>query len=309
VFADAACTPAAIQLIEDATTPAEVRNDLVEAIDPLNSKPADAFRRRTLGDENKPVGLRVRILSSLLARGAPSVSDCGTAKDLIKVAPYSQSVSLAAALAADKFGADLLLASVKNGEVPGRLLQEKVVLDRLKATKVPDLDAKLKELTENLPPAEKRLDDLIKARAAGFPKAKTDVAAGKAVFTKNCAVCHQLNNEGAKVGPQLDGVGIRGLERLLEDTLDPNRNVDHAFRATRLDLKDGRTLTGLLLREEGAVYVLADNLGKEQRVSKDDVDKKTTTNTSAMPTNLDTVMTETEYYHLLAFLLEQKAKK
>ncbi len=309
VFADAACTFTAVRLIEDATTPADVRNDLVEAIDPLNSKPVDSFRRRTLGDESKAVALRVRILSGLLARGAPSVSDCGMAKDLIKVAPYAQAVSIAVALAGDKFGADLLLASVRNGEVPGRLLQEKAVLDRLKATKVPDLDAKLKELTKNLPPAEKRLDDLIKARAAGFSKAKTDVDQGKVVFTKQCAVCHQLNNEGAKVGPQLDGVGIRGLERLLEDTLDPNRNVDHAFRATKLDLKDGRNLSGLLLREEGEVYVLADNVGKEQRIPKADVDQKTTANTSAMPANLDTVMTEAEYYHLLRFLLEQKVKK
>jgi putative heme-binding domain-containing protein len=135
------------------------------------------------------------------------------------------------------------------------------------------------------------------------------VELGKAVFTKNCAVCHQLNNEGAKVGPQLDGVGIRGLERLLEDTLDPNRNVDQAFRATKLDLKDGRNLTGLLLREEGEVYVLADAQGKEQRIPKADVDQKATANTSAMPANLDTVMTEAEYYHLLRFLLEQKVKK
>ncbi|MEO2089530.1 MAG: hypothetical protein ABGY75_08545, partial [Gemmataceae bacterium] len=67
--------------------------------------------------------------------------------------------------------------------------------------------------------------------------------------------------------------------------------------------------SGLLLREEGEVYVLADNQGKEQRVPKADVDQKTTANTSAMPANLDTTMTEAEYYHLLRFLLEQKVKK
>jgi len=211
-------------------------------------------------------------------------------------------------LAGDKFGADLLLASIGKGEAPARLLQEKAVVDRLKATGVKDLDAKLKDLTKNIPPAEKRVEDLLKARTAGFPKAKTDVVKGKAVFTKNCAICHTLNNEGAKVGPQLDGVGIRGLARLLEDTLDPNRNVDATFRATKLDLKDGQSLTGLV-REDGAVYVLVDSAGKEHRIPTADVDKKTASNLSAMPANLDTVMTEEEYYHLLAFLLEQKPKK
>ena len=250
---------------------------------------------------------QTRLIGLLLANG-PTTADCTLAATALKTAPYQQAVSLAVALAGDKFGADLLLASIQKGEAPARLLQEKAVVDRLKATGVKDLDARLKELTKSIPPAEKRVEDLLKARTAGFPKAKTDAVKGKAVFTKNCAVCHQLNNEGAKVGPQLDGIGVRGVARLLEDTLDPNRNVDHTFRATRLDLKDGQSLTGLV-REDGAVYVLVDNTGKEHRIPTADVDKKVTSNASAMPANLDTVMTEEEYYHLLAFLLEQKPKK
>jgi putative heme-binding domain-containing protein len=261
-----------------------------------------------LAEPNTPPAVRERLLLAALA-AEPRPTERAAALEALKTAAYAGARTLAVGLAGSKAGADDLLAAVKAGLAPARLLQEKAVVDRLTATKVPDLAAKLKELTKDLPAAEKRLDDLIKARAAGYPKATTDVAKGKEVFTKHCAVCHQLNSDGAKVGPQLDGVGIRGVERLLEDTLDPNRNVDHAFRATKLDLKDGRALTGLLLREEGAVYVLADNVGKEQRVNKADVDAKTTANTSAMPANLDTTMTEAEYYHLLRFLLEQKAKK
>lgn len=247
-------------------------------------------------------------LIGLLLANVPTTVDCGLAAEAMKTAPYTQALGYAVGLAGDKFGADLLLASIGKGEAPARLLQEKTVVDRLKATGVKDLDAKLKELTRNIPAAEKRVEDLLKARTAGFPKAKTDVAKGKAVFTKNCAICHTLNNEGAKVGPQLDGIGVRGLARLLEDTLDPNRNVDHTFRATKLDLKDGQSLTGLV-RDDGAVYVLVDSAGKEHRIPSADVDKKTPSNLSAMPANLDTVMTEEEYYHLLAFLLEQKPKK
>jgi putative heme-binding domain-containing protein len=258
-------------------------------------------------DEVTNSSTQLRLVGLLLSSN-PTASDCALGTSALKTAPYTQAVQLAVPLASDKFGADLLLASIGKGESPARLLQEKAVTDRLKATGVKDLDAKLKELTKNIPPAEKRVEDLLKARTAGFPKAKTDVAKGKAVFTKQCAICHQLNNEGAKVGPQLDGVGIRGAARLMEDTLDPNRNVDHTFRATKLDLKDGQSLTGLV-REDGAVYVLVDSAGKEHRVPTADVDKKTTSHLSAMPANLDTTMTEEEYYNLLAFLLEQKPKK
>ncbi|MCU0702986.1 MAG: c-type cytochrome [Fimbriiglobus sp.] len=247
-------------------------------------------------------------LIELTLADQPGQSEFMLAASALKISPYAQAVRLASGLAATTSGAELLLISIGKGEAPARLLQEKAVVDRLQATKVKDLENKMKELTKNIPPAEKRLEDLLKARAAGFPKAKTDPAQGKAVFTKNCAVCHQLNNEGAKVGPQLDGVGIRGVARLMEDTLDPSRHVDAAFRATKLDLRDGNTLTGLV-REDGTVYVLVDTTGKEHRIPTADVDKKTVSNLSAMPANLDTTMTEDEYYHLLAFLIDQKPKK
>jgi putative heme-binding domain-containing protein len=244
----------------------------------------------------------------LLLQNKPSVSEVALAKDAIKTAKYSSAVQLATGLAGDPFGADLLLLAVKNGDAPARLLQEKAVLDKLKATKVDNLDAKVKELTAGIPSAEKRIDELIKKRAAAFPKAKADAAKGKAVFARNCGACHTLENVGAKVGPQLDGVGVRGLERLLEDTLDPNRNVDAAFRATKFDTLDGKTIVGLLLREEGAVYVVSDPQGKEVRLPKADVDKKTVIQQSAMPSNVDTLVPEKDYYDLLAYLLQQKPK-
>jgi putative heme-binding domain-containing protein len=128
------------------------------------------------------------------------------------------------------------------------------------------------------------------------------------VFEKNCANCHQLAGKGAKVGPQLDGVGVRGLDRLLEDTLDPNRNVDQAFRLTSLTLKSGQVVEGLLLKEEGAVYVLADKQGKEVRVPRDTVDERATSQLSPMPANFADQIPEADFYHLLAYLLAQRAK-
>jgi putative heme-binding domain-containing protein len=244
----------------------------------------------------------------LMLQSKPNEAECTLAKDAIKTAKYATAIQLATGLAGDPFGADLLLAAVKLGEAPARLLQEKGVLDRLKATKVNNLDARVKELTAGIPSAEKRLDDIIKKRALAFPKAKADAVKGKAVFAKNCAACHTLENVGAKVGPQLDGVGVRGLERLLEDTLDPNRNVDAAFRATKFDMLDGKTIVGLMLREEGAVYVVSDPLGKEVRLAKAEVDKKTVILQSAMPSNVDTLVPEKDYYDLLAYLLAQKPK-
>ena len=90
--------------------------------------------------------------------------------------------------------------------------------------------------------------------------------------------------------------------------LDPNRNVDIAFRATTLDLADGRKLTGLVLRQDGAVLVFADAEGKEQRIPVADVDKRTTTALSPMPANIGEKLTPREFYDLMGYLLDQRAK-
>src|SRR5262249_10648593 len=190
-----------------------------------------------------------------------------------------------------------------------RLLQEQPLTARLRDAKIEDLEARLKKLTAGLPPADRRIQDLLNKRRDVFLAAKSDAALGAKVFEKHCAICHQLNNQGAKIGPQLDGIGIRGLERLLEDILDPNRNVDQAFRTTTLALKNGQLVNGLLLRQEGQVYVMADPQGKEQRIDVDAVESRTISPLSPMPAALVDQIPEGDFNHLMAFLLAQTASK
>lgn len=290
----------------DPARPADARLDAVEVLLKLNPPAARPALRAVVLDPNAPLPARERAAGMLTA--SPTAVDEIVIKDALKAAPYRLAVSLASGLAGTRFGADLLLGAVKAGQASPRLLQEKAVLERLRASKTKALPNRLAELTRGLPPAEKRIDDLIRTRAAGFGQAKADVELGKKAFTQHCANCHQVGGEGQKVGPQLDGIGNRGVERLLEDILDPNRNVDAAFRATVLNLADGRTLTGLLVREEGQVLVLTDAAGKEVRVPQADVEKRTTSTLSPMPANFDTVVPEADFRHLLAYLLEQRAK-
>jgi hypothetical protein len=65
-------------------------------------------------------------------------------------------------------------------------------------------------------------------------------------------------------------------------------------------------VVGLLLREEGAVLVMADAQGKEVRVPRNDVERKTTSQLSPMPANLGEQIPEAEFSHLLAYLLAQR---
>jgi putative heme-binding domain-containing protein len=129
---------------------------------------------------------------------------------------------------------------------------------------------------------------------------------GAKVFETHCAACHQLGGKGARIGPQLDGIAARGVDRLLEDVLDPSRNVDLAFRLTTLALRDGRLVSGLFVKEEGAVLVLADAQGKELRVPAESVEERAVAPLSPMPANFAEQIPEADFYRLIAFLLSQR---
>jgi putative heme-binding domain-containing protein len=258
----------------------------------------DAGERITIREHAANTLARVNLpeAQAILAQGLPT-------------APARLQSVMALGLAASKEGAAKLLDLVAAGKASARLLKERPVELRLADSKIPDVKERLAKLTNGLPAIDPRMAALLKSRHDAFAKARTDTALGAKVFEKHCAICHQLGGKGAKIGPQLDGVGIRGIDRLLEDILDPNRNVDQAFRSTTLGLTNGQIVSGLLLKEEGEVYVLADQQGKEVRVPKKDVEEKSQSQLSPMPANQSDQITEADFYHLLAYLLEQRVKE
>ena len=219
-------------------------------------------------------------------------------------APLQQPIALA--MAGTQEGGDLLFSLIATGRASARLLQDKPILDRLSSVPIPDREQKINELTQGLPAADDRLKKLIARFSASFTTSVATPETGFAVFKKSCVACHRINDEGGKVGPQLDGVGHRGMERLLEDVLDPNRNVDAAFRASVVAKKDGLVVTGLKLREEGNTLVLGDNQGKEVLIPISDIDEVRLSNLSPMPSNFADQLNEADLRSLVTFLLHQK---
>ena len=215
---------------------------------------------------------------------------------------------VALALASSPDGAKTLIDSAEQGKVSGRLLQENSVRERLNAAKDPDIKARVNKLVASLAPLSIEKQKLIDERRTKFTSSSGDVESGAKIFTQNCAVCHQLDKQGALVGPQLDGVGGRGADRLIEDILDPNRNVDRAFRTTLVVLKDGDVQSGLFRREEGEMVVLADSTGKEVSIAKKDIKERRESESSLMPDNFGDVIAPEEFNHLISFLISEGAR-
>ena len=224
----------------------------------------------------------------------------------LKSFPLKTQEKFAAAMAGAKFSAETLLAGIEGGAISPRVLQRVGVNNRLKTSKPDGWETRVKKLTANLAPADEARDKLIADRRAAYALAPGQAAAGQAIFTKACAACHRIGTEGALIGPQLDGIGQRGLERLCEDILDPNRNVDGSFRTTLLVLKDGEVASGLFRREEGALVVLAESTGKEITVPKSNIAERRESDVSLMPENYGEIISAREFADLMAFLLSQR---
>jgi putative heme-binding domain-containing protein len=293
--------------IADPQAPQTTRTTAMTALAGMDAKRAIPSLAKLLQDSSEPLALREKA-SNLLA----GVNRPEAVEELFKAlaaAPERLATVIAAGLASTRNGAEKLVDTVAAGKASAYLLQDSVVGIRLSRIDLPGFKNRVAALTKNLPSPDKRFQELFQQKRIGYAAAAKDPTLGAKVFEKHCAICHQIANQGAKIGPQLDGIGIRGFDRLLEDILDPNRNVDQAFRTTTLNLTNGQVVSGLLLREEGKVFVLADNQGKEIRVAKDDVEERTLSQLSPMPANLADQIPEVDFYHLLAYLLAQRPPK
>jgi len=201
-----------------------------------------------------------------------------------------------------------LLRLIAEGKASPRLLLDRSVKDKLLTSRPADGQSRVTELTRGLTPVNQELEKLVEKRRDGYRPSRANPVLGAEVFTRNCSACHSVDGRGGNIGPQLDGIGTRGLERLCEDVLDPNRNVDRAFRSTLLVLSDGDVVSGLYRRDEGELIVLADSTGKENTVPRKSVTARRESETSLMPENFGDLLTPEDFNNLMGFLLSKGAK-
>ena len=111
------------------------------------------------------------------------------------------------------------------------------------------------------------------------------------------------------MGPQLDGIGTRGAERVIEDLLLPYRNVDQAFRTTIITLADGQVVSGLIRSQKNGAVVLVNSEAKEVTVRADEVEEQNQIQTSIMPENFAEVIPAQSLNDLIAYLLSLRSNE
>lgn len=289
------------------------------ASDPVNLQPlAASLAQLHAGSDARLLALAESIsvagLSSEQRTASIRILSAGDSKtagesisNAMRVATTSEQHRVAAVLASDSQGAELLVSLVASGRVSARLLLHPQIEPKLSAVSSDELKSQAQKLTERLPDESEELNQLIINRRQSFAVTPGAREAGARLFEKNCSVCHQIAGKGKKVGPNLDGIGNRGLDRLIEDILAPNRNVDVAFRSTTIVTEQGRVLNGLIRQTEGARLILVDSKGEVLSVPTDSIDEKIPSSLSPMPANFGETLSKEHFDQLIAYLLSLRS--
>ena len=125
---------------------------------------------------------------------------------------------------------------------------------------------------------------------------------GQAVFNRTCGPCHQMYGQGGSIGPDLTGSNRANLEYLLSNVLNPNGEVQDAYKMVLVTTRDGRTFSGNVIAENDRQITLRVVGGNNAVVSKADIQAREVTAMSMMPPGLLDSLSDREAIDLVAYL-------
>lgn len=135
---------------------------------------------------------------------------------------------------------------------------------------------------------------------------KGNVAKGREVFTALCANCHQVNGEGVDFGPDLSAIGSKlSREALYTSILFPDQGISFGYEGHRLGLNDGSAAVGRIVSET-AEKIDLQYMSSFQTVQKANVASRVKLDTSLMPSDLQSNMTEEDMVDLVQYLSDLK---
>ena len=128
-----------------------------------------------------------------------------------------------------------------------------------------------------------------------------DLSRGSESFQTNCTLCHTFRGQGNAIGPDITDIRNKPLSGLLTDILDPNRVVESRFGSYHVELKDGRSLLGLITAENDIGITLVAP-GIEEDIPYNQITNKRATGLSLMPPGMENTLDPQAMADLIAFL-------
>lgn len=170
------------------------------------------------------------------------------------------------------------------------------------------------QLAEDRKPDPKKLaqqKQRLAELAAFLPKG--DSERGEQLFNNRdrskCIVCHLKGDKGVRLGPDLTWIGaIRSERDLLEAIVFPSASIARYHEVVNVVTTDGKTVSGLLVKETVDEMFLSSAKGVVQSVAFRDIEEARYSNVSLMPEGLDKVLKPEEIADLVAYLKASKPR-
>lgn len=125
---------------------------------------------------------------------------------------------------------------------------------------------------------------------------------GKKLFTKHCAKCHRLYQNGGDIGPNLTSYQRNDLKMMLLHVVNPNAEIREGFENIMFALDDGRIFSGFVKEENNRQIVIRTAEGSDVRVDLDSIENRKAVPQSLMPTKLLAPLTPQQRRDLFAYL-------
>jgi putative membrane-bound dehydrogenase-like protein len=301
VFGDPQATVAARRIVEDPKSPLKSREKLLEALTYCKDPQVVPLLYQLIGDKALR-GLALRTLAAYSADATPKVI-------LNHYSSFTDEEKADAihTLASRPIFARALLDAVEHGVVPRRDISAFNVRQMMSLQKK-DISDHLTKVWGSLRPASKeKAERLAKLKGLLSPDylRTANPSQGRLVFSRTCASCHRLFDQGGAIGPELTGSQRANLDYVLENLLDPSAIVPFDYRVTVLETKDGRYLTGIIKHEDDRTLTVQTQ-NDAVVVPKSEIESRNQSGLSLMPDGLLDKMTNEELRDLIAYLASSR---
>lgn len=167
----------------------------------------------------------------------------------------------------------------------------------------PQLDALVRKHWGNVQPgtSEEKLAT-VRRYKNDLRAAAGNASAGKVLFTKHCATCHKLFQEGGTVGPDLNPANRGDRDYLLVSIVDPSAVIRSQFLNYVVTTQSGGVLQGVLAEQDAASITLVDAKGQRHAVPRTEIDELQESTVSLMPERLLEPLSPQELRDLFAYL-------
>ena len=293
--ATSAAAARAAQVAANSGTPVEARVDAITLLALVDAR-ANQARFESVIAPNEPEAVQIAGVNAL-----GRIPGAGTPTFLLAKWPAlpSNVRSVAATvILARREGSIAMLDALQQGTVKRWMLNfghtRSLIMHRDEAIR-----ARARTVLEEAPEARAARMSRYAAALGGAG----DAAQGAGVYTRNCAMCHQVDGKGGvEIGPDLSTVRHQPMPVLLANILEPNRSIAQHYETYSVERTAGDPLVGVIGEQSPTSITFRQGPGVTTTVRRSDIKVMTVVPQSIMPETFAEQISPDDMAHLLAFL-------